>query len=183
MGWSSTHQRPSAAPPAAPAGWGDPGALGAPRLPTGLDAGGRRCDAAGSRSRGSQTRSAAMASAATTAAGTPPTPGRACRPSRAATPCSPCRPRRRIEVRFGWELRGRAGWGADCRVRCACGGGTVHREALAFSMLHAVPPMSATDERHQCGGLQPARPTFLPWAMWRACPPPRPPAPRAARRR
>lgn len=53
--------------------------------------------------------------------------------------------RRGIEVRFGWDLRAVRGADQVAVFKVTDADGTVHTEELPFSLLHAVPPMSAPE--------------------------------------
>ena len=53
--------------------------------------------------------------------------------------------RRGIEVRFGWELQAVRGEEQVAVFKVTAADGSVRTEELPFSMLHAVPPMSAPD--------------------------------------
>jgi|LakMenEpi03Aug12_release.lakeMendotaPanAssembly.Ray.scaffolds.fasta_scaffold19711_2 sulfide:quinone oxidoreductase len=53
--------------------------------------------------------------------------------------------RRGIEVRFGWELQAVRGEEQVAVFKVSEADGSVRTEELPFSMLHAVPPMSAPD--------------------------------------
>ena len=53
--------------------------------------------------------------------------------------------RRGIEVRFGWDLQSVRGADQVAVFKVTDADGTVHTEELPFSLLHAVPPMSAPE--------------------------------------